>query len=164
MPPKHKPEYMCLKPSLVGARAEAELLRIQMLQRGCTCPGNNFQAISDGPLLTFGLHSTQGKFRKERKKKSKATSTLAPTQTKPRLLPDHKALFKGQNNQKLCLFFCHSLVSQLTSFFCTIDCIFIGLFIKYSFPQTFTVYQNIAISLLAVFFGELFTGLLLTIF
>ena len=40
---------------------------------------------------------------------------------------------------------------------------FIRLFIEYSFPQTFTVYQNIAISLLAMF-GELFTGLLLTIF
>ena len=47
MPPRHKPEYMCLKLSLVEARAEAELLRIQMLQRGCTCPGNNFQAILD---------------------------------------------------------------------------------------------------------------------
>ena len=31
--------------SLVEARAEVKLLRIQMLQRGCTCPGSNFQAI-----------------------------------------------------------------------------------------------------------------------
>ena len=47
MPPKHKPEYMCLKPFLVEASVEAELLRIQMLQRGCTCQGNDFQAILD---------------------------------------------------------------------------------------------------------------------
>ena len=31
---------------------------------------------------------------------------------------------------------------------------FIQLFIEYSFPQTFTVYQTLAISLLAMFFGE----------
>ena len=47
MPPKHKPEYMCSKLSLVEARVEVKLLKIQMLQRGCTCPGNNFQAILD---------------------------------------------------------------------------------------------------------------------
>ena len=47
MQPKHKPEFMCLKLFLVEARAEAELLRIQILQRGCTCPGNDFQAILD---------------------------------------------------------------------------------------------------------------------
>ena len=34
-----------------------------------------------------------------------------------------RPFFKGQNNQKLCLSFCHSLVSHLTSFFCTIYCV-----------------------------------------
>ena len=34
--------------------------------------------------------------------------------------PNYKALFKGQNNQKLCLSCCHSLVFHLKSFFCTI--------------------------------------------
>ena len=43
--------------------------------------------------------------------------------------PDQEALFKGQNNQKLCLSFCHSLVSHLTSFFCTIYCIEIWSFL-----------------------------------
>ena len=70
-----------------------------------------------------------------------------------------KPFSKGQNNQKLCLSFGHSLVSNHTSFFCTIYCIkfcFVFFFVSYSFPQTFTVYQNLAISLLAMFFGEFF--------
>ena len=73
-------------------------------------------------------------------------------------------VFKGKNNQKLCLSFCHSLVSHLTSFFCTIYCIEFQFFISYSIPQTFTVYQTLAICLLAIFFGKFFTGLPLTIF
>ena len=43
---------------------------------------------------------------------------------RPRLHPNYEALLKGQNNQKLCLSFYHSLVFQITSFFCTISCIF----------------------------------------
>ena len=39
-----------------------------------------------------------------------------------------------------------------------------GIFVGYSIPQTFTVYQTLAISLLAMFFDKYFTGLLLIIF
>ena len=42
-----KCNYMKLKLSLVEVRAEADLLRIQMHQRGCICKGNDYQAISD---------------------------------------------------------------------------------------------------------------------
>ena len=45
----------------------------------------------------------------------KHTDPDCPLTTRP--------FFKGQNNQKLCLSFCHSLVSHHTSFFCTIYCI-----------------------------------------
>ena len=65
-----------------------------------------------------------------------------------------RPFFKGQNNQKLCLSFCHSLVSHLTSFFCTIYCIEFQIFGGYTIPQTFTVYQTLAISLLAMFFAK----------
>ena len=42
-----KRDYMKLKLSLVEARGEVDLLRIQMHQCGCTCEGNVYQAISD---------------------------------------------------------------------------------------------------------------------
>ena len=42
-----KCDYMKLKFSLVEARGETDLLRIQMHQCGCTCEGNVYQAISD---------------------------------------------------------------------------------------------------------------------
>ena len=56
-------------------------------------------------------------------------------------------------------FFCYSLVYKLANFFCTIYCIICHFFIGYSIPQTFTVYQTLAISLLAMFFGK-FLGFL----
>ena len=42
-----KCDYMKLKLSLVKARAEADLLRIQMHHQGCTCEGSDYKAISD---------------------------------------------------------------------------------------------------------------------
>ena len=98
---------------------------------------------------------------------SKTASTLVSHKlTRPRPLLTMRPFFKGQNNQKFCLSFCHSLVSHLTSLFCTIYCIEFWFFVWYSIPQTFTVYQTLAISLLAMFFGEFlgFLGLNSTFF
>ena len=81
MPPKHKPEYTCWKLSLVAARVEVELCRIQMLQRGCTCPGNNFQAILD--CLCKFLAYIQYKENLEKKERRQAR------QPPPKLDPDY---------------------------------------------------------------------------
>ena len=70
--------------------------------------------------------------------------------------PTTRPFFWGQNNQKLCLSFCHSLVSHLTSFFCTIYFIEFWFFVRYSIPQRFTVYQTLAASLLAIVFWQVF--------
>ena len=67
--------------------------------------------------------------------------------------------------KRLYLSFCHSLVSHLTTFFCTIYFIELWFFLSgISSHQTFTAYQTLAISLLAMFFGKFFTGLPLSIF
>ena len=117
-----KRDFMKLKLSLVEARMEANLLRIQMQQRGCTCKGNEYQAILDQicKLLSY----FQCKENLEKGQESQATSPLASTPDRPRLPSTMRLFFKGLNNQKLCLSICHSLVSQLTNFFCTIFCIF----------------------------------------
>ena len=64
-----KCDYMKLKFSLVEARAEADSLRIQMHQHGCTCKGNVYQAISDRlcKLLVYIQYKENMKKRKERK-------------------------------------------------------------------------------------------------
>ena len=74
----------------------------------------------------------------------------------PRLLrlpPTIRPFFKGQNNQKLCLFFCHSLVCQIILFY-IIYCTFDQVFDQAFHPQTFTVYQDIVISLTIKFLAE----------
>ena len=53
---------------------------------------------------------------------------------------------------------------RLTSLFCTIYFIVFQFFCQLFHPQTFTMYQTLVISLFAMFFGKLFTGLLLTLF
>ena len=65
--PKH--DYMKLKLSLVEASVEADLLRIQMHQHGCTCQGNVYQAISDRlcKLLVY-IQYKENMEKKERKK------------------------------------------------------------------------------------------------
>ena len=73
---------------------------------------------------------------------------------RPRLPLTMRSFYKGQNNQKLCLSFCHSLVSQLTSFFCTIYCIICQVIYQVFHPQTFTVYQTLAISLWPCFLSS----------
>ena len=114
--PRHKPEHMTLRISLQESRAEVHLLRIRMFRHGCT---SDFQKCLDCLSLLLKFNLKRGK----KEKQERQESNLLP-RLRPRLPPDHKALFKAQNNQKLCLFFSHSLVSQLTSFFCTIYCIF----------------------------------------
>ena len=74
-----------------------------------------------------------------------------------------RPFFKGQNNQKLHLSFCHSLVSYPTSSFILFTVLDSGFFCWVIHPQTFTVYQTLAISLLAVFFGEFFGFLVKTL-
>ena len=82
----------------------------------------------------------------------KTASTLASHRLiRAGLRPDFEALFKGQNNQKLCLSLCHFLVPFPSRFFWTIFCIEFWFLVGYSFPQAFTVYQTLAISLLAIF-------------
>ena len=79
-----KRDYMKLKLSLVEARVEANLLRIQMQQRGCTCKGSENQAILDQicKLLSY----FQYKENLEKKgQESQATSPLASTPDRPRL-------------------------------------------------------------------------------
>ena len=83
----------------------------------------------------------------------KTASILASDKlTRPGPLPTSRPFIKGQNNPKLCLSFCHSLVSHpKVSFglFTVLNSVFF--FVGYSFLQTFTVYQTLAISLLAIF-------------
>ena len=121
MMPKGKADYMTLDISIA---------------EGCTCKSSTYQQISD--RLCRVLACLQYKTNLEKKLARQAGQPLPKSHTRntrPRPHPDHEAIFKGQNNQKLCLSFCHSLVSKLTSFFCTIFCIFIRLFIKYSIPK-----------------------------
>ena len=61
---------MCFKLSLVETRVEVKLLRVQTLKRGCTCPGNNFQEISD--YLCKLLAYIQSKENLEKKKRKQA--------------------------------------------------------------------------------------------
>ena len=74
-----------------------------------------------------------------------------------------RPFFKGQNNQKLCLSVILWYPTVQVSFV-LFTLLYSSFFVGYSIPQTFTMYQILAISLLAMFFGKLFTGLLLTIF
>ena len=96
------------------------ILRIQMHQSGCTCKGKEYQAVSDRlcKLLSYIRYQENLEKRKESK-----PGNLPPS-LHPRLDPNcpltSRPFLKHQNNQKLCLSFCHSLVSQLTSFFCAI--------------------------------------------
>ena len=62
-------DYMKLELSLVEARGKADLLRIQMHQRGYTCEGNVYQAISDRicKLLAYIQYKENMEKRKERK-------------------------------------------------------------------------------------------------
>ena len=74
-------------------------------------------------MSSLGTHSVQREVAKTVGQARKTTSTLVSHKlTRPGLPSDLKAL-KSQNNQKLCLSFCYSLVSFLTSFFYTIFCI-----------------------------------------
>ena len=145
---------MSLNISLAEARAEAVLLRMQMHQKGCTCKSSKYQEISD--RLCKVLAHIQYKERLEKNWPSKQDSLhpSLPPHTDLDCPPTMRPFFKGQNNQKLCLSFHHSLGSHLTNFFCTIYCIIFHFFIEYSFPQTFSVYQTIAISLLTMFFTK----------
>ena len=118
-----KCDYIKLKLSLVEARAEANLLRIQMHQYGCTCTDSDYQAISDRlcKLLSY-IQYKENLEKKERKQARQPPPSLHPT-LDPDCPPTQRPFLKGQNNQKLCLSFCHSLVSQLTSFFCPFHCV-----------------------------------------
>ena len=69
--PKH--DYIKLKLSLVEARVEADLLRIQMHQCGFTCEENVYQAISD--RLCNHLAYIQCKENMEKKERKKARIT-----------------------------------------------------------------------------------------
>ena len=151
--PKH--DYMKLKLSLVEAGAEAHLLRIQMQQCGCNCKDSEFQAISD--RLCKLLLYIQYKENLEKKKKGKPDN-LSPS-LHPTLDPGHpptmRPFIRGQNNQKFCLFFCHSLVSLLTSFFCTISCILFQFFLSSILsPKHTQCIKPLQIFLLARFFGK----------
>ena len=72
-----KCDYMKLKLSLVEARAQADLLRIQMHQCGCTCEGNVYQAISDKlcKLLAYIKHK-ENMDKKERKNQGQLPGSL----------------------------------------------------------------------------------------
>ena len=120
--PRCKPELMTLRISLQEARVEVHLLRIRMFTHGCTCKSS-------------GLY----KKREKKEKQEGQEGTLLP-RLRPRLPPTMRPFFKGQNNLKLCLFFCHSLVSQLTSLQFTVFSV--KLLPKHSIPQIFK-YPNI---------------------
>ena len=75
--PKH--DYMKLKLSLVEARAEADLLRTQMHQFGCTCEGNVYQAISDRLCKLLAYIQYKENIKKEGKKESKDNSPVVST-------------------------------------------------------------------------------------
>ena len=75
--PKH--DYMKLKLSLLEARAEADLLRIQMHQHGCTCEENVNQAISDRLCKLFANIQYKENMDKKGKKESKDNSPVVST-------------------------------------------------------------------------------------
>ena len=157
-----KVKYMMLKMSLAEARVKAVFLCTQIFQKVCIISPPESQNILNELTQVLAYIGYKERLHKKLEKEGRQPPPqINQTQTAPNL----KALFKYQNNQNLCLSFCHSLVSHPTGFFCTIYCIeFQFFFVSYSFPQTFTVYQTLALSLLAIFFGKFFTGLLLTIF
>ena len=61
------------------ARAEADLLRIQMHQCCCTCEGNVYQAISDRLCKLLVYIQYKENIKKKGKKESKANSPVAST-------------------------------------------------------------------------------------
>ena len=74
-----KCDYTKLKLSLVEARSEADLLRIQMHQHGCTCEGNVYQAISDRLCKLLVCIQCKENMEKKGKKESKVNSPVAST-------------------------------------------------------------------------------------
>ena len=150
MPPR-KPAYQTLRISLDEARAEVALLRVQMYRFGCSCKDSEFQRIFD--RLSLLLSYIQYKENQEK------TERRGRRQPPPSLIdPDHpltpRPFVKGQSNQKLCLSFCHSLLSHPTTFFCTIYCIEFWFFCQLFLPPNIhSVCQTLAISVLAMFFG-----------
>ena len=74
-----KCDYVKFKLSMVEARVEADLLRIQMHQHGCTCEGNIYQTISDRLCKLLVYIQNKENMEKKGKKESKANSPVAST-------------------------------------------------------------------------------------
>ena len=126
-------------------------------QKGCTCKSSTYQQISD--RLCKVLAYIQYKTNLEKNWPGKQGS-LCPSLTpetpdidcpQPRGPFLRAKIIKSYVYLSVILWYPNLQVSSVQ-----FSIFFIGLFIKYSIPQTFTVYQTLAISLLAVFFGQVF--------
>ena len=114
-----KAKYMQLNISMNEARAKADFLRTQMLQKGCTITPSEFQAILDELTQVWHISGVRKIYSESWQKKEINLCPCLQQVYLTQTAPD----FEAQNNQKLCLSFCHSLVSHLTSFFWAIYCI-----------------------------------------
>ena len=115
---------MSLKISLEEARAEAVWLRTQIHQKGSMCKSSILKKILDSLCKVLAYIAHKERQQKQLDKQARQPPPYSPNRlARSRPPPTTRPFFKGQNNQKLCLPFCHSLVSHPTSFFCTIYCI-----------------------------------------
>ena len=148
MPPCRKPAYQTLRIFLDEARAEVALLRVQMYRFGCSCKDSEFQRISD--CLSLLLSYIQYKENQEKKERRQPPPSLTdPGHPQPQGSFLRAKVIKSYVYLSVILWYPTLQVSF--ALFTILNSIF---FVGYSFPQTFTVYQTLAISLLAIFLAN----------
>ena len=115
-----KEKYMSLKILLAEARAKAVFLQTQMHQKGAHVKLVNFSKFLTNCEKFWPAFNIKNVWKNSWPKKEESLHPSLPQINKTWTTLTLRPFFKGQHNQKLCLSFCHSLLSHPTSFFCTI--------------------------------------------
>ena len=116
-------KYMSLNISLAEARAKAVFLQTKCIRKGAHVKLVNFSKFLTNCVKFWPTFYIKNVWENSWPKKEDSLHPSLPQLTRPGLPLTSRPFVKGQSNQKLCLSFCHSLLSHPTSFFCTIYCI-----------------------------------------